>query len=403
MAFFAIRRGILRSLSIPTVASVAGHFPRDRSETRCMITAPAVPTCGARCLFPLKDPRCSSPCDRPLGHLRTHLCACNPHLLDAAAPPAISASVDSFDKVISAMEKKGFSPEQARTLWKQGYRQANAIENLSCMHIARMLTPTSSSLATSSSTTSTGVTPLRADHPVLRPSLRGSRQDMFLAISSEEGRKKALEQIEELTETANSRRTNESLWNSWSEILAAWGQPPLPLNPAKVKMVAASLRAGRYRNAEPYFHRARVQHLRTLEQAPDAATLDAMKRYARAVARGVGPSKLKDALPLEMLTDITKPPEVDKVKALPQNACAWPAAMFILGSWWLTRGIEASAAKVKHIAFGSGSEWTVSWTLPASKTDVKALGATRTHRCICAEGGGVRYGTISAIPFALIT
>ena len=87
MAFFAFRRGIIRSLSIPTAACVAGQLPRDRSETRCMFTAPSVSTCGARCLFPFKDPRCSSPCDRPLGHLRTHLCACNPHLLDAAVPP----------------------------------------------------------------------------------------------------------------------------------------------------------------------------------------------------------------------------------------------------------------------------------------------------------------------------
>ena len=53
----------------------------------------------------------------------------------------------------------------------------------------------------------------------------------------------------------------------------------------------------------------------------------------------------------------------------------------------MTRGIEASAAKIKHIKFESAGPFTVAWTLPASKTDVKALGSVRTHKCICAKGG----------------
>ena len=51
-----------------------------------------------------------------------------------------------------------------------------------------------------------------------------------------------------------------------------------------------------------------------------------------------------------------------------------------------------TAAKVKHVNFDVAGAYTVSWTLPASKTDVQALGATRTHRCICEKGGSAAWG-----------
>ena len=339
--------------------------------------------CGTRCLLPQADPRCSNTCGRAAGHNWTHLCACPLHLRDWGAPPVLSTRSPNFASVATAMQKKGFDTNQARTMWHKGFKDLDQITTLTNNAIYRHLDeqpPVSSSAASS-------IVPLRADHPVLQPTLRGSRQDMFAMIASNEGREKALREIEDLTETANSRRNNESLWSSWTGILAAWGESPLPITPGKVKMVAASLRAGRYRSAEPYFHRARMEQIRKLHITPDAATLDAMRRYARAVARGVGPSKLKDAIPLELLADVMAPPPIEEISNRPPGDCIWPAALFGLGSWWLTRGIEASAAKIKHIAFGACGDYTVSWTLPASRTDVKALGSTRTHRCLCEKGG----------------
>ena len=155
-------------------------------------------------------------------------------------------------------------------------------------------------------------------------------------------------------------------------------KPRCPFTASKVKKVAASLRAGRYRSAEPYFHRARMEQIRRLEKPPDVATIDAMKRYARAVARGVGPLKLKDAIDMELVADHAsfppQPPTIEEIAVGHPNACVWPAGLFVLGSWWLTRGIEASAARVKHVAFDQSAPYTVSWTLPASKSGRPGVG-----------------------------
>ena len=342
-------------------------------------------TCSARCLFPLRDPRCADPCGRPAGHLRDIICACPRHQIDGGAPPTTYAKTDTFDKIVKAMQRKGFDPDQSRTIWKLGHRDTAQIESLSATHISRLIASEIHRPLDAVCVAGSALPPPRSDHPVLRPSLRGSRQEMFDKISTEDGRKEALATIEDLTETANSRRTNESLWHSWTEILEAWGQPPLPLTPNKVKMVAASLRAGRYRSAEPYFHRARMEQLRSMQKPADAATLDAMKRYARAIARGIGTSKLKDSIQLELLADHTHPPKTEAISLLAPTACTWPMGLFILGSWWLTRGIEATATR-------TACRLTVSWTLPASKTDVKALGATRTHCCTCQRGGNSAWG-----------
>ena len=210
MAFHALRRGALRCLSIPSIASASAYTYRDRSDVRCMTPASLGPSCGAKCLFPLHDPRCPSPCDRPRGHFRTHLCACSAHLRDDHEAPRACSPIASFDKVLQAMSTRGFNHEHARTMWQQGFRQAEDISTLPSTHIAKIISPSSSSLAVVPEPSSQSVQ-LRPDHPVIRPSLRGSRADMFLAIASEEGRKKALDEIEDLTETANSRKTNEIL------------------------------------------------------------------------------------------------------------------------------------------------------------------------------------------------
>ena len=75
-----------------------------------------------------------------------------------------------------------------------------------------------------------------------------------------------------------------------------------------------------------------MEQVRVLNLPPDVAVIDAMRRYARAVARGVGPSKLKDAIPLELLADVLRPPLIEEVHLKPPNECIRPAALFTLGS-----------------------------------------------------------------------
>ena len=61
-----------------------------------------------------------------------------------------------------------------------------------------------------------------------------------------------------------------------------------------------------------------------------------------------------------------------------------------MGSWWLLREVELGNACLEDVTVLEG---TVHWSLPASKTDIKALGATRSHKCAC---GGI-YGSRSLL------
>ena len=222
----------------------------------------------------------------------------------------------------------------------------------------------------------------RADHPVIEHTARGSRALMFTAIATKEGREQALDEVNTLRETANSKRTSESLWHTWCEVMQSWDRPPMPLDVEKVGFMAASLRAGRYRSAEPYFNRARIEHIRRFDKSPGPAVLDAIRQYARAVERGTGPSRLKDALQLQEIEDYIELPTATELYTGDMQEALWPAGLVVLGSWWMTRSIEATAARVRHVTVNE-AKTTVAWCLPASKTDTKALSATRTHRCHC--------------------
>ena len=62
----------------------------------------------------------------------------------------------------------------------------------------------------------------------------------------------------------------------------------------------------------------------------------------------------------------------------------FPVFLVLQGTWWFTRGIEVSAAKRRDVRLATDKK-EVSWNLPASKRDPKALGEERTHGCLCEE------------------
>ena len=75
--------------------------------------------------------------------------------------------------------------------------------------------------------------------------------------------------------------------------------------------------------------------------------------------------------------------------SLPGTAAAWnsggpwrPRASLIIGSWWMLREVEFSNAELRSVSFNHRQR-SASWTLPASKTDVTALGETVSHGCCC--------------------
>ena len=64
----------------------------------------------------------------------------------------------------------------------------------------------------------------------------------------------------------------------------------------------------------------------------------------RSATRGMGPAQLKDSFDLEILAKIKLLSDAQEARALPPG---WPVAgptCLVAACWWLTRGIETSAA-----------------------------------------------------------
>ena len=99
--------------------------------------------------------------------------------------------------------------------------------------------------------------------------------------------------------------------------MSAWGEPPIPLTADKIRKAAAAFRAGGYRSADPYFARAKAEHIRQLDRQLGPATEDALRRYSRAVERGRGPSAQKDVFQVEKIEakNIPKPGEVEELES----------------------------------------------------------------------------------------
>ena len=72
--------------------------------------------------------------------------------------------------------------------------------------------------------------------------------------------------------------------------------------------------------------------------------LDAIRQYARALERSTGPSRVKDALQLQEIEDYIELPTATELYTGDTQEALWPAGLVVLGSWWMTRSIEATAA-----------------------------------------------------------
>ena len=110
-------------------------------------------------------------------------------------------------------------------------------------------------------------------------------------------------------------------------------------------------------------------------------TLGQIPGLRRALRRGLGGPRHTAPFPLERSAEL--PGAADPLsKGGPRR----PRSFLVAGSWWMTREIEIANATVSDITVHDDGE--VAWLLPASKTDITALGATRAHRCICGAADG---------------
>ena len=170
-------------------------------------------------------------------------------------------------------------------------------------------------------------------------------------------------------------------------MLRLWGHDsPFPYTPDKVRCLGATLRAGRYRSFRNYFNVLNVAAEREGAIPDVAATRRAVIDAIRSCGRGLGEPKQSDGLPLELLATLP-----DRRDALASGGPMYPKHVCILGTWFLTREIEASNARLGDVTFLKSTQGLVriAWKLPASKTDQAATGVERGHGCSC---GRCRWG-----------
>jgi len=203
-------------------------------------------TCSRRCLFPLLNPRCAMACQMTPQH--SGYCVCLLHFDDRYAPAEVESVVvndiegnnpgtswESVQDLVMVFTAVGVDAKKAVKLWRHGVRSTSRLASLSAweeemagivnidkerLHQfleARPLGHRSRSL------------PLRSDHPIISPTLRGTRVGTKLALRTPAGRAAALEGIDNLVDAPSARNNASQRWNTWCELLEPFGERPLPL------------------------------------------------------------------------------------------------------------------------------------------------------------------------------
>ena len=211
----------------------------------------------------------------------------------------------------------------------------------------------------------TGAAP---NEPIDSRAKRGNLRVALTAAATEESRKRALEALGSDVYSSTSKKPRDSLWATWLAIAEAWKVDPYKLTPDTVSKIASSLKLGGYKSVRNYFTRARQEHVTRTGQSPSADTELAIHNAIQSCERGVGGGAVKITFAMEMLPSL--------------RSRFYLMDLYIVGAWFMTRGIELRAAKRSHWLIDEGRK-TISWHFPSSKADTKAVGVTRLHGCCC--------------------
>ena len=140
---------------------------------------------------------------------------------------------------------------------------------------------------------------LRADHPTIKFTSRGSRELAMRTLSTTEGRTKALEDLDKSIYTENTRKTRESWLATYCWALELWGSVPFPITETKVRQFGATMRAGGFRSCGKFLFRAIQEDERRRKQKMSPVLLDIVHEVIRASERGIGPGVLKVPITIE--------------------------------------------------------------------------------------------------------
>ena len=133
-----------------------------------------------------------------------------------------------------------------------------------------------------------------------------------------------------------------------------------------------------------YMYRAKSEHLALGLTGPGAWSAEltaAMKDAIRSCPRGIGASRQSKPLDAVAVAGLGLP----ETPLVPAGPVA-PMDFAVAGTFFMLREIELGAALCKHVEV-SGDGSSVTWLLPTSKTDHRAVGVSRTWDCTCPYPG----------------
>ena len=221
----------------------------------------------------------------------------------------------------------------------------------------------------------------RGDMPPVYQYTRGCKNRLLQLAACGDSRQQAIDRTRLEAFAPSSRTPRQQRENLWETVLAKAGVvDPYALTPDFVFMAAGLFRAAGYRSAIEYVNQA-VNTARERGQPPGDDVLRAVYMARNACKRGLGPPKRTAPLPLAALGTLS-----DDQDAWVPEGPLHPLRALVAGSWWLTREIELGNAACGDITVIDDN--TVEWNLPVSKSDTRALGARRSHRCACAASSG---------------
>ncbi len=216
----------------------------------------------------------------------------------------------------------------------------------------------------------------RTDAPPVHAYRRGDKATALALASDPSRAQAAARSLQEAAYTAGSRAAQNARIKLWCELCEAMGvQDPFRLSPSLIHHVVGVLRDAGYRTAMAHLYQV-LAVCRTRDITVSPSVLQAVADAKRACARGAGPPRHATPLPvarLMRLQEAEQPATADG----PMH----PRRALLLGCWWVTREIELSNTLIEDIDVTVEGEAT--WNLSASKTDPRALGASRTHKCAC--------------------
>ena len=221
--------------------------------------------------------------------------------------------------------------------------------------------------------------PCRANAPKREAYARGSEEGLDEIGLDDE----AVKEVWAKELAATTVPSVEARWTWWVRRCHARRWQPLEITPRRLEIAAALLNKARYRSTPAYLSEINKRFIRAggfWTQQLDQLT----RSLNRALARGQGPPRKADEIPVEGIANLPK--------ALVEQArtAAWPAAgvhVAVVNAAWLLREIESSAAVLSDVTLhepdGPGTCGWAEWVLPASKTDPSAQGVTRALACAC--------------------